>query len=80
MNNNLLLLAAKWLTELGIRNETAQTYLKINREDVRNCGLFDGCNSTTSTAEIFLNELKSAVSNKLYFETGCSVNYHLNSF
>ena len=40
MNNNLLLLAQKWLTELGIRTEVAQTYLKINRSDVRKLWTF----------------------------------------
>lgn len=73
MNNNLLLKAAQWLTELGIRNETAQTYLKISRDDVENCGLFD------NIANLVL-ELKSAVSNKLYLELTTDDYYHLNSF
>ncbi len=79
MNNNLLLLAQKWLTELGIRTEVAQTYLKINRSDVQNCGLFDI--TYMSGLSSFLKELKDGVgSNKLYFEDEDETNIHLNSF
>ena len=31
--NNLLLRAEKWLEELGIRTERADTVLKVNRDD-----------------------------------------------
>jgi len=73
MNNNLLLQAAKWLTELGIRTEPAQTYLKISRDDVENCGLFDNIAGLVS-------ELKIAVSSKIYLELTTDDHYHLNSF
>ena len=73
MNNNLLLQAAKWLNELGIRTDAAQTYLKINRDDVENCGLFDGITN-------LISELKLAVSSKLYLELTTDDYYHLNSF
>jgi hypothetical protein len=33
MNNMLLLRAEKWLGELGIRTERADTVLKVNRDD-----------------------------------------------
>ena len=76
MNNNLLLQAAKWLTELGIRNEPAQTFLKINRDDVSD--LFEGTENEKGAA--LLLELKKAISNKLYFDKGTEADYHLNSF
>lgn len=80
MNNNLLAAVQKWLTDLGIQTEAAQTFLKVNRADVANSGLFTGRdeNETTGT---FLCDLKSAVnSNKLYLEKGTPTHFHLNSF
>jgi hypothetical protein len=79
MNNNLLLQAQKWLAELGIRTEAAQTFLKINREDIRTCGLFEGHDENELTGNLLV-ELKNTVSKKLYFDKGCPVNYHLTSF
>ena len=77
MNNNLLLLAQKWLTELGIRTFAEQTYLKISRDDVSD--LFDGDNENEKTAN-FIGELKKGVSPKLYLDKGTENDYHLNSF
>jgi hypothetical protein len=73
MNNNLLLQAQKWLTELGIKSETNQTVLKVARADVKESGLFDN-------DAAFMSELKASVSKKLYFEKGDDLNYHINSF
>ena len=79
MNNNLLLKAQQWLTELGIRTEASQTFLKINRLDVLDSCLFGGKTEKEQTANL-LSELKLAVgSNKLYFE-GDYFDHHLNSF
>lgn len=77
MNNNLLLAAQKWLTELGIRTFAEQTFLRINRADVLD--LFDGSDDNAKTANL-IAELKKAISPKLYFEKGSVKEYHLNSF
>lgn len=75
MNNNLLLQAQKWLGELGIKSEAAQTFLKVSRDDVVN---FYG-NEVTAYAEI-LKELKIAVSVKLHWDGRDDDYMYLNSF
>ena len=78
MNNTLLLKAAKWLNELGIKTEAAQTYLKINRVDVKE---FFGAGEADKDPGFELNkELKIAISNKVFLTVGDSTYYHLNSF
>jgi hypothetical protein len=77
MNNILLEQAQKWLTELEIKTEAAGTFLKVSRKDVAN--LFGGIDENEQTANL-LNELRSTISKKLYFEKGDAGFYHLTSF
>jgi hypothetical protein len=78
MNNNNLIQAQKWLTELGIRTEPACDCLGVNRKDVLE--LVGG--PTNEAPLILLIELKKAVSTKLFWG-GVSDNpqwYYLESF
>jgi hypothetical protein len=78
MNNNTLIQAAKWLTELGIRTEFTNTCLGVNRKDV-----WDIIGGPTNEAPlVLLVELKKSVSTKLFWG-GVSDNpqwYYLESF
>ena len=67
--------AAKWLGELGIRTETTQSALKVNRDDV------DAFFGIGVIYEEFLNELRTALdSKKLYWESKDREWLYLNSF
>lgn len=63
MNNTLLERAEKWLNELGIRTERADTCLKVNRTDMVNA--IEG--TWESQYDEILSELKKAMASPRLF-------------
>jgi hypothetical protein len=74
--NELLILADKWLTELGIKTQVSSTkLLMINRDDV------DALYTPVAIYDEFLKEIRAGVgTNKFYFESKDREWLYLNTF
>jgi hypothetical protein len=78
MNDKLLIEAEKWLAELGVRTKACPTCLMVNRDDIVNLGFLP--TPEGSAYELFLGELRNAISKRLYWANKDDEWFYLQAF